>query len=72
MHPIKRELKKVELLHLLFKDLNQTILNPKAMKNKMKYDKDKVKAQNGKIAPPSVFRPADTNANPQKSNTKSK
>lgn len=42
------------------------------MKNKMKYDKDKVKAQNGKIAPPSVFRPADTNANPQKSNTKSK
>jgi hypothetical protein len=38
----------------------------------MKYDTDQVRVQKGKIAPPSVIRPANTNEKPQQSDTKSK
>ena len=42
------------------------------MKNKMKYNTEQIRFQNGKITPPSVFRPANTNEKPQKSDTKTK
>lgn len=42
------------------------------MKNKMRYNNDQARYQNGLIIPPSVIRPANTNEKPQKSDTKAK
>lgn len=42
------------------------------MKNKMNFNNDSAKAQNGIITPPSVIRPTNANEKTQKSDTKSK
>lgn len=42
------------------------------MKNNTIHETDQVRVQKGKITPPSVIRPANTNEKPQQSDTKSK